>query len=233
MDVKHVFETTLFDEGRDLALAVLSVAPEAVTAQVESPEAVMRTLKVTPVAEVPSQALGDLLAAVLATTDVDDTFTWLLEPPNPVELIPLDRPGTVSYGQLAPDMAWGDKPPEKAALKLEKGSSRAQELEAFAKEAAASGFVPFRESPLDFYPLWEILEGQDELRAYLVTVRKTPLAFLWLAGGFLLVNAVVGAGKGIRSGLSAGLRYRILQRFGLPDDIIRDEMRRRREDEAD
>jgi hypothetical protein len=88
--------------------------------------------------------------------------------------------------------------------------------------------VPFQRSPVDLYQVSDLMHAGDAVRAFLVTARTNPLVFLYFGGGgFLLVSTVRGIGGGLRSGLSAGLQYRLLRLFGLPDDIIRDEMRRR------
>ena len=250
MDRTQLFETTLYDEARELALAVISVPAERLEdpTAVASPAAVLEALQLRAVAEVPPSYVGDAIAAMLANEDVYEAAEWLRQPPNDVPTRLGDdvlwfAEGTGGAAHRRSD-AYEVEPPRaprgpskprasRTPRKISKTEPRAEELRSFAKAATSETVVPFRKSPIDFYEVGDLLQGADAARTFLVTVRSNPLILIYFAGGFLLVSAVLGAGHGIRTGLSGGLQYRLLKRFGVPEDVIRDEMRRAERNDDD
>jgi len=240
---KQLFETTLYGEGQNAALVVVSVPTDRLTTIVpaSSPADVMQALLLRPVAEVPSAYLGDALASILATTSADEAARWLSEPPKPapVKLGPdleqmlvnegFDRSVARGYARSVPGRevpsTWARSTPRrKERRKISKDEPRTEELREFGRDIAKGAVVPFQRSPIDLYAIDNLVELGDAARTFVVTVRSNPLALVWVPGGFLLCSALRGTGRG----LSAGLQYRLLRLFGLPDDIIKDQMSRRR-----
>ena len=80
---------------------------------------------------------------------------------------------------------------------------------------------PFQRSPIDLISLPDLVDTADAVRSFIATVRTNPTLLMWLGAagaptGFLLWSAIRGTGRG----LSAGLQYRLLKLFGVPDEII-------------
>jgi hypothetical protein len=250
MDRTQLFETTLYDEARELALAVISVPADRLEdpAGVSSPAAVLDALRLRAVAEVPPSNVGDAIAAILANEDVYEAAEWLRQPPNDVPtrlgddvLWLAEPPARAPAARGSDPSAIGRlpsedrliRPPRRTQRKVSKTEPRAEELRSFGKAATAETVVPFRKSPIDFYQVGDLLEGAEAARTFLVTVRSNPLILIYFAGGFLLVSAVIGAGQGVRRGVSGGLQYRLLKKFGVPEDVIREEMRRSRSEDEE
>jgi len=72
------------------------------------------------------------------------------------------------------------------------------------------------------YSLSDLIEMGDGVRVWVVTARSEPLLLLTIPPGYLLCQAVVGVGKGLRNGLAQGVRYRLLKLLKVPDEIIRE-----------
>jgi hypothetical protein len=244
MDSRQLFETTVYDEGLDVAIGIVTVPTEALpTARLaSSPAQLLDALSLRTVGEVRRAHLPDAIAAMVATDDVSETVEWLEEPPNvvPVELPP-DVLGLVHAREIGVPRLRADEsrlPPNnlqalpkrrhRERRKISKGDPMAEELHGFAQAATQDALVPFQQSPLDIYSISEVLRLGDEVRTFIVTVGKTPHLLLLVPGGFMLWSTVRGAASGVRSGLyggiSAGLKYRLLKLFGLPEDIIRAQM---------
>lgn len=240
MKLKQLFETTLYGEDPEAALSVLSVpVSHGGHGPAASPAYVLYELRLRPVAEVPPGYLADALAAILAADHAYEAADWLREPPNPTpvalgeDVLWLEPPAggasDAEVPQLVPSRSddWDDfrVPSSKPRRKVAKTDPRARELREFAGDVAKGGVVPFQRSPIDLVQLPDLLQAGEAARTFIVTVRSNPLVFVWLSGGgFLLASALRGTGKG----LSAGLQYRVLKWFGVPEDIIRQQMQRRR-----
>jgi hypothetical protein len=244
---RQLFDTTLYGEDKDVAVAVVSVPTEYLPdpALASSPGNVLAALQLRAVAEVPPSHFADALAAILATTNAEDAAVWLAEPPDPVSIAvgeDLESFGVAWSYQVDEDLlprAPELPPPEEIYARdlsehyarppktgewVPKDHPRAEDLREFARDAATEAYVPFQRSPVDLFGITDLLQVADATRVLITTVRTNPLLLAFVGGGFLIFSGVRGAGKG----LSAGLQYRLLKLFGLPDDIIRDQMRRRR-----
>jgi hypothetical protein len=229
---KQLFETTLYSEDEDLAIAVVSVPTENLPDRsfALSPRDVFSALRLRPVAEVPPANVADALTAILATRDADDAAQWLAEPPQAVpitlgaDLAPLaevprlDAHGAAELGTGDTSVASARAP--RRVREVPKADPRAADLREFARDAADDAFVLFQRSPIDLYQLPELLNAS---RVLIATVQSNPLVVIWTIGGFFVYSAVRGAGRGI----STGVQYRLLRLFGLPEDMIRQQMGRR------
>jgi hypothetical protein len=246
VNTRLLFETTLYSEEPEVALAVVSVPTEHLADQhlASSPANVLSALRLRPIAEVPPAYLVDALTAILATTDAQEAAQWLSEPPNsaPVDLghdveglevqwthedrleaqpSPADERRSSRSSEGKRRLAG----PPVIRRKVSKSDPEADELREFARDVAADAVVPFQRSPVDLFQLSDLLQIEEAARIFLATVRTNPIVLAWVGGGgFLVASALRGAGRG----LSGGLQYRLLKLFGLPDDIVRDQMRRRR-----
>jgi hypothetical protein len=232
---RQLFETTLYSEDDDVALAVVSVPTEYLPDRslASSPAEVLAALRLRPVAEVPSSNVADALAAVLATRTATDAAQWLAEPPEAVPTalgddLAVFAEALISDRRIPERQALYEPPerrlrPPRPPQEVPKADPRARELRQFAEGAAVDAVVPFQRSPIDLYQLPDLFQLAGASRVLLTTVQSSPLVMVWVAGGFLIFSAIRGAGRGI----SAGLKYRLLRLFGLPEDIIREQMRRR------
>jgi hypothetical protein len=243
MNTTQLFETTLYDETFDVALGVVSV-PTKYSAHSggEHPLHVLTGLGLRPVGEIPSDRLSDAITSILAAGDVWDATDWLSEPPDPVSLEFSDdlvylRPASGDFDSTrVQDQRDGLEtrgPAEMAAPvpRLRKGDPRAEEVRSFARAATTDAFVPFQKSPLDIYAISDVLTYGEDIRALLVTPRSNPYILIMGAAGLLIFYPVLGVAqglhRGLQSGIAAGVKYRVLRKYGLPDDIIRDQMKLR------
>jgi hypothetical protein len=248
MNSRYLFETTLLDEQHDLAIGIASVGIDDLpTADLAgSPAELITVLALKTVGEVPRTHIADAVSAILATTSAEDAAAWLREPPNAVEVrVPQDLERLRShptfqlnakYDQVdnALSTAPGSEPappkrsPKQPRRALAKSDPDAQGLLDFAETATKDGFVPFRKSPIEIYSIPDLLNLDEPLRAFIVTVQKNPLLLIWMPIGFMIwyptKGAAQGIGEGLRGGLSGALKYRLLKLFGTPDDIIRRQM---------
>lgn len=236
MKAGQIFETTFVDGGRDLAMRVISMPRAQISdpSVMSSEEELLGALRLRARYEVPRPSIADAISAVLANTHIEDAARWLQEPPRAVPLIPVELPRRRprEYGGEALYDLWSegtaakvpslDRPPAKRPRRrpkqrsIPKQSMAAREIESFAEEASAELLVPFQRSPLDVYSFSDLFQLAGEARAWLVTAGTNPLVLLKVSGGYLLVQAVLGIGSGIRRGLSEGVEYRLLQLFGAP-----------------
>lgn len=234
MERRQVFDTTLYDEANDLAFGVMSIpfvggdAPDLPT--------VLAELGLRPVAEIPQERLNDAVSALLATTDVSQTMSWLLDPPDPVQLLlpddvvvqvtRRDEVAKLSDRKVrAPAASARAEAPAPRIRKPEQITKQAVEVDAlnsFAGAAVPEALVPLQRSPIDLHPFMEL--SDEAFRALIVTPRSNPLIVVYNAAALLVFYSVITIVRGGVRGVAAGVRYRAMKRWGVPDDIIRAQM---------
>jgi hypothetical protein len=242
-NTRQLFETALYSEDHHVALTVVSVPTEHLPdgeRLASSPASVLSALRLRPVAEVPPQYLSDALTAILVTNDADEAAQWLVETPDPAPVELGDDVKALKARWISDDRAPSDvlviersrtsvakSPPHHRPRKVPKEKAK-EELREFTRDVANDSLVPFQKSPIDLYQISDLLRAGEAMRTFVVTVQSNPIVLVWLSsGGFLIASAVRGTGRG----LSAGLQYRLLKHFGVPDDIVRDQMRRGRREQ--
>lgn len=233
MEPSPLYETTLVDSDSDLALTITSIPASAIEGPAaHSAPALLRALRLRVVAEVPTRHIADALTALLVTTDVYETEAWLRSAPNPVPLIGpghpesdidellLDRWSDEGWAALPsetlPQLPKKSRAPKHFPKPITKPEALERGVNQFANNAVSDPLVPFQRSPVQLLSMPELLQVGGAVRALLVTARSNPLLLVDAAVGYLLFQAVIGAGQGIRTGMAQGVRYRLLKLLGAP-----------------